>query len=463
MFLNHSKVGAPAWQIARAVQRGDTSATAVVAGHLEYAAVADRILDALRVLRAAESLAEAEMVDDQTDLADLPLAGVPVLVSENTAVAGLTRWNGSAAARAPVSDRDHEIVRRLRGAGALVLGSARMSELGLWPTTDDDSGVTRNPWRSDRSPGGSAGGVAAAVAAGVVPIAFAPDRFGSLRIPAASCGLVALCPGTRPSVGGDDLSYGVLATTVDDAALGYAVVSASTPAPLPELGALRAAISWHGPWPGGGPDGPNRAAVMAAGRVLLELGHDAVTVHPPYPARLPLAGAGLWAVQANQAAQATGGAGLQPRTRRHAALGAGVLRRGLVRPGETDDWHRRFVAWLVDGGWDVLVVPALAGPPPAAQPWSARSWRANMGSFARTAPPAVVWSLIGLPTVTVPMGRRPDGLPAAVQLVGPPGSESRLLAIAAQWELRAPWPRHAPSWPRLHAGTTTPAETAPSR
>src|SRR5258707_1361647 len=137
-------VGATALQIAHAVQRGDATATQVVADHLDHARLADRVVDALRILRDAASIAEAESVDDQPDLRALTLAGVPVVVAEDTPVAGLPTWHGSAAARGPVADRDHEVVRRLRGAGAVVLGVTRMSELGLWTTTDDASAITRN-------------------------------------------------------------------------------------------------------------------------------------------------------------------------------------------------------------------------------------------------------------------------------------------------------------------------------
>ncbi|HET6212568.1 MAG TPA: amidase family protein, partial [Micromonosporaceae bacterium] len=174
-------VGATAKEIARAVRRGDAAATAVVADHLDYIRAADHTLNAFRVVRAAEAVAEAEKVDEQPDLGNLPLAGVPIAVKENTAVAGVPTWNGSAAARQPVSEEDHEVVRRLRGAGAVVVGITRMPELGLWALTDDASAVTRNPWNTDRTPGGSSGGAAAAVAAGLVPIAHGNDGLGSVR------------------------------------------------------------------------------------------------------------------------------------------------------------------------------------------------------------------------------------------------------------------------------------------
>src|SRR5947209_7786189 len=130
-------VGATARDIARAVRRGDASATQVVADHLDYMQAQDSTLNAFRVVRAAAAITEAEAVDEQEDLANLPLAGVPIAVKENTAVAGVPTWNGSAAARARTADTDHEVVRRLRGAGAVVVAISRMPELGLWAVTDD--------------------------------------------------------------------------------------------------------------------------------------------------------------------------------------------------------------------------------------------------------------------------------------------------------------------------------------
>src|SRR5882672_10434507 len=147
-------VGASAAEIAEAVRRGDATATEVVADHLDTIREYDEELHAFRMVRAGEAIAEAEAVDEQEDLANLPLAGVPIAVKENTPVAGLPTWNGSAAVRTAVADTDHEVVRRLRGAGAVVVATSRMPELGLWALTDDETAVTRNPWRVDRTPGG---------------------------------------------------------------------------------------------------------------------------------------------------------------------------------------------------------------------------------------------------------------------------------------------------------------------
>ncbi|MEV1146395.1 amidase family protein, partial [Micromonospora sp. NPDC049799] len=270
-------VGATAKQIARGVRRGDVSATQVVADHLDHIARADADLAAFRAVRGGEAITEAEKVDEQEDLANLPLAGVPVAVKENTPVAGLPTWNGSAAARTAIAEADHEVVRRLRGAGAVILGVTRMPELGLWGITDDETAVTRNPWDSTRTPGGSSGGAAAAVAAGLVPLAHGNDGLGSIRIPAACCGLVGLKPGRGVipcQLGADDwfglTEHGMLATTVADAAVGFQVLAGRRQEKLVPPQRLRVGVSLRSPVRGVQPDQPNRDAVAAAGRLLAD-------------------------------------------------------------------------------------------------------------------------------------------------------------------------------------------------
>jgi amidase len=456
-------VGATAKQIARAVRRGDTSATQVVADHLEHVARADRDVAAFRAVRGGEAIVEAEKVDEQDDLANLPLAGVPVAIKENTAVAGLPTWNGSEAVRTPVAETDHEVVRRLRGAGAIILGATRMPELGLFATTDDGTAVTRNPWRPDRTPGGSSGGAAAAVASGMVPIAQGNDGLGSVRIPAACCGLVGLKPGRGVvpcQLPADDwfglAEHGILATTVADAAVGFAVLAGRRPEKLVPPERLRVAVSLRSPVAGVRPDPPNRDAVAAGARLLAAAGHDTVSVDPVYSTSLGIRGIATWLACATRAVEEAGvdRSGLQRRSRRHVALGAWAQRRGLVREQDRVAWRERSIAFFADHSVDLLLTPALASVPPPAVAWSRRSWQANLLACIRYAPYAAPWNVAGLPALVVPVGLRPDGLPVGVQLVGPPGSELLLLGVAGQFELAAPWQRHAPGFPRVPTRTS---------
>jgi amidase len=416
----HSWVGASAARIAAAVQRGDASATEVIVDHLDHARLADRVLDLLGVLRAGAAVAEAEQVDaaDQGLESEFPLVGVPVIVAEDTPVAGV------ATSRHAVAPEDHEIVRRLRGAGAVVLGTGRQAgdDAGRRgrhrPGKHEDNGgrwrgpMTRNPWRGDRSPGGASVGPAAAVAAGVVPLAHATS---GVAISAASCGLVGLIPGLDTNAVYSDErceEHGIIATTVADAAVGQAVVAGRWPELLPGGRRLRVAASVRCPIPLVGADRATRTAVRRAARLLIGLDHDVVAAEPNYSTWLALA-----------------------------------ARRRNVRAGQRIDWRAHCEHWFRRGGFDLLLQPAVAGPPPAVVPNSG-DWLGSPFASARLTAYTVLWSLAGLPTMTVPMGLRPDGLPASVQLIGPPGSESLLCAVAAQLEWIAPWRRHAPGWPR---------------
>ena len=445
-----SWVGATAKQISRAVRRGDVSATQVVADTLEEIAIADPSLDAFRVVRAGEAITEAEKVDDQEDLANLPLAGVPVAVKENTAVAGLPTWSGSAAARQPVAEVDHEVVRRLRGAGAIVVGVTKMPEMGLWAVTDDEDGPTRNPWDRDRTPGGSSGGAAAAVAAGLVPIAQCNDGLGSIRIPAACCGLVGLKPGRGvipAELGVNDwfglVENGVLTTTVADSVLGFSVLAGRGPVKLVEPPKLRVGVATRSPVVGIRPDEPNLSAVATAAKLLVQAGHDTVTATPKYPTSLGVRVTATWFASAYQESAGLDVSRLQPRTRRHIALGKWAMRSGLVKQSHRDAWRAAAIKFFADNDLDLLLTPALAAAPPPAERYSSGSWRHNMAVSMRYAPYAAPWNVAGLPAIVVPVGVRPDGLPLGVQLVGPPDSELLLLAVAGQFEVLNPWQRHA--------------------
>ena len=447
-------VGATAGTIARAVRRGDATAGEVVDEHLRCLPAADARLHAFREVRTVPALGEANVVDDLPDLAGLALAGVPVAVKENVPVAGETLWYGSPAASLPPAEADHPIVQRLRGAGAVVVGTTRMPELALYAVTDDETAVTRNPWQTDHTPGGSSGGSAAAVAAGMVPLAHGNDGLGSLRIPAACCGLVALKPGhgvVPADIGETDwfglAENGMIASTVADAALGFGVLANQLGRRPAEPPTLTVAVSLRSPVLGVFPDTPVRDAVGRVARILVGLGHNARRADPRYPPRLVKATLARWFAAAYADAEQFGPETLQARTRRHARIGSFAFGRGLVRQDDADRWRDESLAFFERH--DLLLTPVLAGPPPAAHRWSERGWLANTLTSVRYAPYPAPWNVAGLPALTVPAGTRPDGLPVGVQLVGPPGSEWLLLGVAAQIEAAAPWRRHAPGYPLL--------------
>jgi len=223
---------ASAAQMADDVRAGRRTAAATVSEALQRIADRDGDLEAFQVVRVDRALAEAAAVDGRSDRADLPLAGVPVAIKDNVPVAGEPMRVGSAATSDARQPLDHPVVKRIRDAGGVVVGITRVPELCVFGATDSVYGVTRNPWDLTKTPGGSSGGSAAAVASGMVPVAHGNDGMGSVRIPAACTGLVGIKPGrgvVPAELGETDWfglsENGVLATTVGDAALLLSVMA----------------------------------------------------------------------------------------------------------------------------------------------------------------------------------------------------------------------------------------------
>jgi amidase len=445
-------VGLPATEIAARVRAGELSAVEVVRAHLEHIAAVDPRIGAFRVVRTEAALAEAAAVDAAPGRAGMPLAGVPVAVKDNVPVAGEVCTDGAAAASTTPQTEDHPVVARLRAAGAVVVGITRVPELCLYSATDGPAAVSRNPWDTARSPAGSSGGSAAAVAAGCVPVAHGNDGMGSLRLPAAACGLVTLKPGlgvVPAEIGADSWSgmaeNGALATTVADLALAHAVMAGQAPAPLsPPDRPLRVAVSTRSPLPGVRADGPARAAVDAVVAQLVAAGHTVVRRDPPISTGAAMGAIARWMAGAEDDAEHLGldRSALQPRSRTHARMGRMVRRAGMLRPRTAERFRGRMAAFFEDV--DLLLSPVTTGPPLAARPWHERSFMANITANARWAPWTPAWNLAGLPALVLPAGNRPEGLPLAVQFVGPAGAESRLLWLAEELERRQPWRRHAP-------------------
>src|SRR5688572_5475828 len=440
--VRSSVVGLPATELATRVRSGELTAVEVVRAHLAHLDAVEPRIGAFRVVRREAALAEAHAVDTALTRFAMPLAGVPIAVKDNVAVAGEVCTDGAAALDRHPETRNSEVVARLRRAGAVVVGITRVPELCLYSATDGPGTVTRNPWDTARSPGGSSGGSAAAVASGAVPLAHGNDGMGSLRLPAAACGLVTLKPGrgvVPAEIGADDWSgmavNGALATTVADLSVAYAVMAGEQPAdPAAPGRPLRIALSTRSPLPGVRTDGPTRAAVDGVVALLTAAGHTVVRREPPIT---PGAAAGAtvrWMAGAEDDAEHLGidRHALQPRSRTHARIGRLVRRAGLVRPRTAERFRERMVAFFEDV--DVLLSPATTGPPLAARPWHERSFLANVTANARWAVWTPAWNLAGLPAAVVPAGIRRDGLPVAVQLVGPPGAEGRLLWLAGELE-----------------------------
>ncbi|TDE60361.1 amidase [Nonomuraea mesophila] len=467
--------GRSAVEIATAVRNGDVTAVAVVEEHLHAISERDPRLRAFRLVRE-QAVDEARALQKRRDLAELPLAGVPVAVKDNVEVAGETMRAGSVATPDVPARQDHETVARLRAAGAVVVGLTNLPELGLVAFGDSAYGIARNPWELARTPGGSSAGSAAAVAAGMVPLALGNDGMGSVRIPAACCGVLGIKPGTGlvppPSDDWDRLcENGPLARTAPDLALALSVLAADPtlarawrsgrreePSPPmlrsvwadddkvwepqpppegPEPFDLRVAYAPQ-PLPAGLPvDKEFQAAVRAAGETLRVAGHTVVEHTRRLPAWLGPASVAAWLVRSAAAADGLDRGRLERRTRALSRAGRalGALKLDGARGRErwsgygADQWF---------GNADAMIMPALAALPPLADRWGSRGFVRNTVTNVRYAPATGAWNMCGWPAITVPIATHSSALPIAVQIVAPPGGEPHLLGLAAQLQTAHP-------------------------
>jgi amidase len=420
-------------------------------------------LNAFRTTMPEEALAAAEGAGASGGI----LAGVPIALKDDLPVAGQSVTRGSCSYGSPESD-DSEVVRRLRAAGAIPIGITNVPELMIFPwTATDANGITRNPWDPTRTPGGSSGGSAAAVASGMVPCATGSDGGGSIRIPAACCGLVGMKP-TRGRVsslpateGWLGLStYGGLARTVRDSALlldavhgqapgdthhapafaGSYVEAAGTPP-----GRLRIAISRKLP-PGliAKVSGDQRTAWEQTGRLLSELGHDVVERDPAYGlAQLEFLQFWLRGVY-EEAQEIPDQSRLERLTRQMAAGGKRFVPDGRKSKLLEKRPHTSARIMSLWNEVDVVMTPGLATTPIAAEGAYGKPAPMAIDKAGRFTPFTPLFNFTGQPAVTVPAGFGQDGLPLSVQLVGRLGAEDVLYSLAGQIEQARPWSEQRP-------------------
>ncbi|HWM57040.1 MAG TPA: amidase family protein [Pseudonocardia sp.] len=449
-------------EIAARVRDGRSCAVDVARAHLRRIAERDPGIGAFQAHDAPRVLAEAGGVDSRADRFALPLAGVPVAIKDSIDVSGYPTRHGSPATPDEPARRDDELVKRLRAAGAVIVGKTRMPELGIWGFTHSALGTCHNPLDPALDPGGSSGGAAAAVAAGMAALAVGTDGGGSIRIPAAHCGLVGLKPGVGvlPLPGGADQLWcglgatGPIARTAEDAALAFGVL-AGRPTPLDEVDGparivlSRIVLSLRNPSPLGRLHTDHRAAAIgAAARLRAGPGGAAVTLaDPPYPRGLATQWLRRW--QAGVAEQAAGlpRAELERRTAVLVRKGRRVLRFAPPGMDAPAAWREAVVAWLDEGRYDLLVGPAVAAPPLRAGAMVGRGYRRTLLDGARRTGYTQAWNLAGLPAVVAPV--LVSGRPVGVQLVGRPGAEATLLAAAARLQRRVV-PATGAATPRLY-------------
>jgi len=457
----------PATELAALVREGEVSSRELVEASLARIEALDgrvgafTTLDAERALETADAIAPGD---------PRPFAGVPIAMKDLfTAVAGLRLTHCSDLSGEHVPDSDSFVTRRLKDAGMVIVGATKSPEFGALPVTEPRRfGPARNPYDLDRTPGGSSGGSAAAVASGMVPVAHASDGGGSIRIPAACCGLVGLKPSrgrisSGPMLGDSMLATnGVLTRTVADTAAlldvlaGYELGDATWAPPPPEAfattaarapGRLRIAVTVDPPIETT-VDPMCLQAVADTTDLLRELGHDVEAIEAPWPGPdlLPMFTV-IWATMVGGSAVAiAAAAGRELNEDAIEPLSWALLRQAL------DQNSMAFAGAVIRGQaiaralittlspYDAVLTPALAERP--VRVGEIDSCSADpMEDFARSGrftPFTAVANLGGQPAIALPAGIGDDGLPLSVQLVGRPAGEGQLLALAAQVEAARP-------------------------
>src|SRR5215208_4141349 len=462
----------PAGELAGLVRAGDVSSRELVERCLERIGDLNGELNAFVHVDAEGALATADAVEAGDER---PFAGVPIAVKDTAAVAGMPYTLGSDAFGDFVPAHDAFVVRRLREAGFVIVGKTNLPEYGILPVTEPRRfGPTRNPWDTDRTPGGSSGGAAAAVAAGMVPLAHGSDGGGSIRIPAACCGLVGLKPSrgrvSRGPEQADDflVQDGVLTRTVAETAALLDVLAGyepgdSTWAPPPaepfaataarEPGRLR--ICWTTTAAIDAPLDPLcERAVTDAAELLASLGHEVEEIQAPWAGQsllevftlvfgTPIAMGLFFGTQVS---------GREPAEELVEPLSwtiwKGVRERNaldyLLARTRLGAFSRSIVALWSDH--DVVMTPALAQRPVrigeidacSAEPWE--DFRRS-GQFT---PYTAIFNVTGQPAISLPLFHGEDGLPLGVQLAGRPAGEGSLLALSAQVEAARPWSGRRP-------------------
>ena len=442
---------------ARLIAAGEVSSRELVQTYLDRIARLDPQLNAWRIVFAERALAEADQADARRGAGgERALLGVPVAIKDDVDIAGeATAW-GTSAHGGP-APADAEVVRRLRAAGAVVLGKTNVPELTIWPFTETITfGATRNPWDLDRTPGGSSGGTAAAVASGMVGLGLGSDGLGSIRIPSGWCGLFGMKPQRDrvPIAPHDDAWHGLsvngpIARRVADAALfldatadAGGFVAAASRAP----GKLRVAVSTKlapGQLARIAPD--VRAAVERTVELLRSLGHDVFERDPDLPASLmPHLLARYFRGIHDDVEQAMAHPQrLERRTRAMARIGGAIPASVLAKQRAAERGIADQINTIFDHA-DVLLQPGAATGPSRIGQYHGRGALWTLNGVAPRVPFYGWWNGTGQPACVVPAGLDRDGLPVGVQLVGRPDDEATLLSLSAQIEAERPWAERRP-------------------
>lgn len=450
-----------ALELREGLRRGDWSARDLVQQSLERAE-AQSSLGAMVEVRAELALDEADAVDRLiagTPIAERhelpPLFGLPTSHKDLVQVRGFTTTHGSATVPHMIAAQDDPIAAAVRSAGAICVGKTQVPEFGIAGYSENlIAPPARNPFDPGRTAGGSSGGTAAAVAAGMIPAAIGSDAGGSIRIPSGACGLVGLKPG-RGVVPADALNgevdelgvprmavSGPMARTARDAAMSFDAILGRADEPnlraverAHELSGLRIGISLDSPFKARMPIRFDEAALSAVERAasLLEAaGHRPEPATIDYGDSYPDAFTTVWT-------QALTRVPLSPESE----MQLGELARWFLERARAADRQRvaNAVAALRDfsqsaaaqwGKYDVILTPALAFAPPAIGAFWALGPEGDYRLQCEWAPQTSMVNVVGAPAIAVPVRVDDAGLPRGVQLIGRPGGETQLLQLAAQ-------------------------------
>ncbi|MGN6215460.1 MAG: amidase [Solirubrobacterales bacterium] len=458
---------AGAARLAEMVRAKEVSATELVGYFLDRIQRLDPQLNSFRVVLAEQAMLEAEQAQARVGAGEeRPLLGVPIAIKDEVDVAGQINTHGTDAFTEPTRT-DSEMVRRLREAGAIIVGLTLLPEMAICGFTESATyGVTRNPWNPQRTPGGSSGGSGAAVAAGLVPIASAGDGAGSIRIPAASCGLVGL----KPSRGRVSLApltegwrgmavLGCLSRSVLDTALWLDVISGgSTEAEAPPPpdrpfveaaksppGKLRVAYSTLAPRALAPPtvSAEAKQAVSDAAELLSSLGHEVAPRDPDWGMIGDTISTRFLKGVAETVEEVPHPERLERRTRGFGRLGK-IMPEPLYRKVmERRPAEQARVNAIFDSV-DVLVMPVMGGTALPVRRWEGKGALQTVLGMSRFYPYCVPWNHLGNPAMAVPAGFAADGMPLSIQVIGRPGDEATLLSLAAQLEAERPWADRRP-------------------
>jgi amidase len=423
-------------------------------------------LNAFRIVFAERALAEARNAEGRRGAGgDRPLLGVPVAVKDNLDMAGELTTMGSNAYGGP-AQADAEVVRRLKAAGAIVVGKTMLSELAIFPWTETAAwGMTRNPWAIDeRTAGGSSGGSGSVVAAGLVAGATASDGGGSIRIPASVAGLFGLKPQRgRVSLLPDAQHWhglsqsGCVTRQVLDTALWLDAVAGPAPgdahsAPAPSRSFVEAATSAPGKLRIAVSTKPAvrarihplvRRAVEETAETLRSLGHDVREADPEYGLLEPLFFP-RWSAGVDDDMRAL------PHPERLERRTKGVARIGRLLRGEPlrralagEAARARQINRIFDDH-DLLLTPTLPMPPWELGKYEGRSLPAALMGASEIVGFTSVWNMTGQPAASLPAAVTDGGVPIGVQLVSRPNDEPAILSVAAQLEAEIGWPDRRP-------------------